>query len=471
LLALLHDDSLRMYLLVLLDESAADSPPIVSWFVAELARRLGSVSSLLAARDDLARVVESLFPRGSVTEPPVESSMADMSGVDVPRVDMPRTAVPGAVPGVDTPGVAVPRVDVPGVAVPRIAAPVAVPGVAVPGVDAPGVAVPGAVGETRVWSALPFLLAGPLARIGYLDAIGPALAGAGLLEDAPLFAAALAYKVLGVPERGWRRTEEDNAVAAAFAGLESAPELGGFAGRVRPVLPVLDGVLALSLCRGHDPAYPLLIIGVDGGLLLVDAQGMFPIAWAPQVAGLLPHWQACATPAVVVCDSPLPPECLRELASAGVRFLTDVRPLRGDPLSRLPWRSPLWTSGEPDPRLAVDLPGHAERLGELVQALFVARRADPLAEDGTVERSTALAASLGLGTIAWMLWRDRETPDPVLALTRFADLEATVRFSADAVHVRVPLGRRHADLLRSGALADVPNVVWLGGRTLTFSGG
>jgi hypothetical protein len=27
-----------------------------------------------------------------------------------------------------------------------------------------------------------------------------------------------------------------------------------------------------------------------------------------------------------------------------------------------------------------------------------------------VERSTALAASLGLGTIAWMLWRDRETP-------------------------------------------------------------
>jgi hypothetical protein len=40
----------------------------------------------------------------------------------------------------------------------------------------------------------------------------------------------------------------------------------------------------------------------------------------------------------------------------------------------------------------------------------------------------------------------------MLALTRFADLEATVRFSPDAAHVRVPLGRRHADLLRSGAL-------------------
>jgi hypothetical protein len=37
--------------------------------------------------------------------------------------------------------------------------------------------------------------------------------------------------------------------------------------------------------------------------------------------------------------------------------------------------------------------------------------------------------------------------------------------------VKVPLGRRHADLWRGGALADVPDVVWLGGRPLTFSGG
>jgi hypothetical protein len=56
-------------------------------------------------------------------------------------------------------------------------------------------------------------------------------------------------------------------------------------------------------------------------------------------------------------------------------------------------------------------------------------------------------------------------------LTRFADLEGTVRFTRDAVRVQVPLGRRHTDLWRGGALADVPDVVWLGGRTLTFSGG
>ncbi|MFJ6997946.1 hypothetical protein [Streptomyces sp. NPDC003090] len=87
------------------------------------------------------------------------------------------------------------------------------------------------------------------------------------------------------------------------------------------------------------------------------------------------------------------------------------------------------------------------------------------------ERTATLAALLGLSTIAWTLWRDRETPDPLLALHRFADLEATVRFDRDAVRVRVPLGRRHTDLLRGGLLADVPDVPWLGGRPLTFTGG
>ncbi|MEV6875373.1 hypothetical protein [Amycolatopsis sp. NPDC051128] len=319
--------------------------------------------------------------------------------------------------------------------------------------------------ETRVGSVLPFLLAGPLARTGYLDAIGPALSGVDLLGDAPLFAAALAYQVLGAP----RRTPEDDAAAATFAGLDSVPDLAAFARRVRPALQVLDGVLALSLCRGHDPAEPLLITGVDDGLLLVDAQGLFPLAWASTVDGLLPHWAACGEPPVLVRDSPLPPACLRDLAAAGVRFITDARPLRDDPLSRLRWRTPLWTTGGVEPRLAAEFP--AERLDELVRTLFGAHRALPTASDRALDHSVALAAALSLGMIAWQLWRDRETPDPVLALTRFADLEATVRFTRDAVRVKLPLGRRHTDLWRGGALVDVPNVVWLGGRTLTFSGG
>jgi hypothetical protein len=338
--------------------------------------------------------------------------------------------------------------------------------------DPPRADLPEARGDTQVWSVLPFLLAGPLARIGYLDAIGPALAGVDMAEEAPLFAAALAYKVLGATARGWRHEERDTVAAAAFAGLSPPlPDLTGFARRVRPALPVLDAVLALSLARGHDPGEPLLIMGVADQLALVDAHGMFPIAWASDVAGLLPHWLACGRPPVLVCDSPVPPRCLWDLAAAGVRFMTDVRPLRGDPVSRLSWRTPLWTAGLPDLGLAAALPDHASRLGRLMRALVVERRAVPLAEDGALERSVTLAAALGLGTIAWMLWRDRETPDPVLALTRFADLEASVRFTADAVRVRVPLGRRHSDLLRCGLLSDVPDVAWLGGRTLTFSGG
>ncbi|WP_043622473.1 hypothetical protein [Nonomuraea candida] len=326
-------------------------------------------------------------------------------------------------------------------------------------------------GETRVCFVLPFLLAGPLARTGYLDAIGPALAGIDLPEEAPLLAAALAYKVLDAPERGWRRSGEAGKAAAAFAGLESAPDLTGFAHRVRPALPVLDGVLALSLCRGHDPEDPLLVLGVDGGLLLVDAQGMFPIAWAAGTAGLLPHWEACGRPPVLVCAGPLPPPCLRELAEAGVRLVTAVPPVRDDPLSRLPWRTPLWTTGGVRQRLAAELPALAGRAGDLVRTLFEAHRAVPLAPDRALERSVTLAASLALGLLAWTLWRERETPDPLLALTRFADLEGTVRYSRDTVSVKLPLGRRHADLWRCGALTDVPDVVWLDGRTLTFSGG
>ncbi|WP_290061268.1 hypothetical protein [Amycolatopsis solani] len=316
-------------------------------------------------------------------------------------------------------------------------------------------------GETRVGSVLPFLLAGPLSRTGYLDAIGPALAGA-----APLFAAALAYKVLGAPQRGWRRTPADDVAAATFAGLASVPDLAAFAREAASALPVLDAVLALSLCRGHEPAEPLLIAGVDEGLLLVDAQGLFPIAWSSTVDELVPHWTACGRPPVLVRDGPLPPSSLRDLAAAGIRFITDARPVRDDPLTRLRWRTPLWTTGGVEPRLAARLP--SGRLDELVRVLFVEHRAVPVAGSRALEHSVSLAAALALGMIAWQLW---EGDSPVRALTTFADLEATVRFTRDAVRVTVPLGRRHTDLWRGGALTDVPDVVWLGGRTLTFSGG
>jgi hypothetical protein len=424
LLALVPDETLRLGLLALLEDPAWRTAPqgsaVMAALEAEFTRRYAT-EPLPYAEDDLLRLVRSL---------------ADPTATDPSAGSLPDTEKPVDVSS--PPALASTRV---------------------------------ATGETRTCSVLPFLLAGPLARIGYLDAIGPALAGVDLLAEAPLFAAALAYKVMAGPERGWRRTAEAHETAAAFAGLAEVPDLSRFAGQVRHALPVLDGVLALSLCRGHDPADPLLVSGVDEGLLLVDSVGLFPIAWAPDADGLLPHWAACGQPDVVVCDSPLPTSSLRDLATAGVQLITGIRPLRGDPLTRLPRPTPLWTAGRPDPGLASDLPAHTDRMDELVRELMAVRRVAPRSAEGALDRSATLAASLSLGLISWTLWREREVATPVLALTRFADLEASVRFEAEAVRVRVPLGRRHTDLLRGGALTDVHDVVWLGGRTLTFSGG
>lgn len=78
---------------------------------------------------------------------------------------------------------------------------------------------------------------------------------------------------------------------------------------------------------------------------------------------------------------------------------------------------------------------------------------------------------MSLSTIAWELWREREPTDSLLALERFGDLEGTVRFDAATVRVRLPLGKRFRDLERAGLLEDVPQVPWLDGRTVVFSGG
>jgi hypothetical protein len=69
------------------------------------------------------------------------------------------------------------------------------------------------------------------------------------------------------------------------------------------------------------------------------------------------------------------------------------------------------------------------------------------------------------------LWRTRERTDPLLALERFGDLDAVVRFDEDRVRVRLPLGKRFRDLKETGLLEDIPAVSWLGFRRVVFSGG
>jgi len=305
------------------------------------------------------------------------------------------------------------------------------------------------VSEVEVDSAMPFLLAAALARIGVLEPIGALFP-----DDGPLLAAALAYKVLSPLRHGWLRTESDRVAAAAFAGLESAPpeeDLADLARRAGPALPSLTAAVGLTVCAGHQPGRPLLVTRPDSGrtrpaggnvarpensgVLLAEADGLFPIAWTGDVAGLLPYWQAADRPTVLLTPGMQAPE------------LDGRRPPRTPAMAEL-----------------------TSRLSELTTELG-ARRAVPPAAGDAFERALALTAGAGLATIAWLLWRHREPTDPQLALARLGDLGALVRFEANEVRVRLPLGRRHADLAEHMLLGDIPHAVWLGGRTLTFTGG
>jgi hypothetical protein len=179
----------------------------------------------------------------------------------------------------------------------------------------------------------------------------------------------------------------------------------------------------------------------------------------------------CGSPPVLVAPSAV--GALRGLAAAGASFVVAAPPARGERWRRLPpYR--LWTNNLGDPALARYAGGYqpaVELTAEFTQALAGDREAVPLAAGPALGRSLLLAAGLGLGTLAWTLWREREPTDPLLALERFADLSARVSFEPHRVRLRLPLGPRHTDLSEHGLLADVRGVPWLGGRVVEFSGG
>jgi hypothetical protein len=336
---------------------------------------------------------------------------------------------------------------------------------------------PTATTDANVSSALPFLLLGPLAQTGYLSAIAPALEPVGLQAQTAAFATALAYAVLGPLERGWRRQPEALAAAAAFAGLDApvpGSALTDFARVVGPALPALDAMVTRALAEGHTADEPLVLASaegqVGGGLLLLDQEGLFPVAWTDTLTGLLPAWRMCGSPPVLV--SPTALGALRGLVAVGATFVVAAPPGRGERWRRLPHR--LWTNDHENPALARHASGYRQAVdlaAELIKALTKERAAVPLADGPALGRSLLLAAGLGLGTLAWTLWREREPTDPLLALERFADLSARVSFEPHGVRVRLPLGPRHSDLSVHGLLADVHGVPWFGDRVVEFSGG
>jgi hypothetical protein len=339
--------------------------------------------------------------------------------------------------------------------------------------------------EVYVRSALPFLLLGPLSRLGYLRALAANFEAVELLPHLTAFATAFAYKVLDPPERGWRRRPETVAAAAAFAGLAeplSEPELVELARKIPAHLSPLDATLSGALLEGHDPTQPLLLQRADfangSGLLLVDVDGLFPVAWADDIDGLLPTLTWRKDFLLLIPQAIAQPPLLHSLDTAGLRFITDAPPTRRERWRRLrlPHSDSRWTNDENSPDSLLLKAGRrlAESAEETItfwRTLAVERPSVPLTSDMAFDRHLTLAASTALGTIAWTLWQKREPTTPQLALERFRDLDARVHFSRESVRVRLPLGRRFQDLHERGLLADVRDAPWLNGRALQFSGG
>lgn len=335
-------------------------------------------------------------------------------------------------------------------------------------------------GERVLPSAVPFLLLGMLSRMGYLEVLGATLDALGETELWPVFAAALAFKVLDRPERGWRRTPASVACASAFAAIQgdiAEPDLLECARRLSASLDPVDAALAASLIKGHDAARPLILVQAGDGLLLLDADGLFPFEWSRQADGFSPVLAQLPDAIVLVPRAAANSGMLAALAAGGFRFLTDAPPLRGETWRRLdvPGMPRYWTNdlkGDPVAlaRNGTGLPDLADQADALWRELEL-RPGVPLAADTAFERSLFRAAASALGAIAWTLWHDREPVYPLLALNRFSSLEARVRFDASTVRIRLPLGRRQQDLDAAGLLRPVKDVPWYGGRTVEFSGG
>lgn len=340
-------------------------------------------------------------------------------------------------------------------------------------------------GDIRVSSALPFLMLGPLSRIGYLGALSANLEAAKLGEFAQTFATALAYKVLDPPERGWRRTQSSMVCATAFSALPQPlpdEDLHEFDRSIVGHLSPLDAALVGPLIEGHDATQPLLLLSAlshgQDGCLLVDSDGIFPFSWSSDAAELVPLMRKCGESLVLIAAEIAEPRLLASLDAANIRFITDAPPTRDEVWRsvRMPGRERWWTNDGATPESS--LVKVARRMETLVSeaneswtTLSVERPIIRPDQTGELDRHLSVVAATALGTIAWELWRNREATAPHVALERFHDLDARVSFSSDHVRVMLALGRRHQDLSDQGFLEDVADVPWFGGRLLQFGGG
>ena len=338
--------------------------------------------------------------------------------------------------------------------------------------------------DIKVASALPFLMLGPLSRTDYLLTLSAVFEAAQLLPELPCFAIALARKVLAPPQRGWFRSADAVTAATAFAGRMEPPpdaQIAELARHIAPQVSPLDAVVANVLTEGHTRGRALLLQAApsndQAGWTLYDEEGLFPIAWAERIERLYPRLAALGSGLLLVPEAAISDDLLDHLDDAGFRFVTDAPPARGQSWRAL-HKGPLraWSNDrEASPGPLTSAAERLESAGTTSQALWraltVERPGLPFGSEPNLERSLALAAALALGTIAWTLWRERETVTPLLALQRFADLDARVSYRPDRVQVHLPLGRRFMDLKQGGLLEDISDVPWFGGRPLRFAQG
>jgi hypothetical protein len=334
-----------------------------------------------------------------------------------------------------------------------------------------------------VASALPFLLLGPLARLGYLKTLAAVLESIDHVSSAPLFATALAYKVLAPPERGWRRHSDVITAASIFSALAqpvAEPDLVKLATDISTHLSPLDAAISGVLIAGHTQSEPLLLMQTldesGTGFLLLDVDGTFPIQWTRAIEDLRPILIELDSSLILIPRVWAEPQILRWLDEQSLAFITDAKPTRHERWRavRRPPHERWWTNDTVTSdsllltaarRMSVSL----EDATTLWQALAIERPSVPLADSRLFDRHLTMAASVALGFIAWELWREAETTAPFLTLERFRTLEARVDYSQEVVTVSLPLGKRFYDLIEHGLLNDVSGVPWFQGRRVVFT--
>ena len=328
--------------------------------------------------------------------------------------------------------------------------------------------------EIEIRSALPFLLLSSLHHAGWLDSAAALLALHRREPDAFALAAGIAAKVLDPVERGWARSPADRLAIAVFAGRTESigdAELVAAAARLQPLFAPLDAAIRGVLARARRNA-PLVLWRDDRGWLLLDTEGTVVLAAAAELADVL---AAAFDAAIFVPARCGDPATLERVDYANRVFITEAPPARGET-----WRAfagttrRLYTNDTSTSaaRLAAstacfdDALALADELaGVLAERPSIARH--PLA---AFEATCELAATAALADLGARLF-PAEPTTPVLALTRFRDLDARVWFDSEHIRVRVPLGRRHADLMKHAVLGTFANVPWLPGGTLDLGGG